>query len=666
MGCLEHCRLKDDGCKKQVLKQCNHSWKSFKKHLRTDYMYKERSPCDKWTFIEPGTWEEFVKMESTPNKMAKHEKGRKWAKLKKNPPRVGPKGYRGNVDRWEKKSASEELCTDVHKIPDRRGRHYCLARRVHDKVNGLMLSPEMQVIADQLIEAHTQLSNSSEVEDGVDPLIMVVGPEHGGRTRGVGHLVGFKRGIEGYVSKKRKYRERQKIMVIVKEKIAEARVELKAEYDKDLARAVEEMKSRQENENPESPLMRKISCYSASNFDVLDNIQEASKCQLFLPYGTKKVLVAIGMVYPAKQVHGKSVLQGHAKVHVDNVEANYKDYILPVETEEFSKLGQTVLSFIQWPKKYIELTKASNQTGNEKSVAANTSTQTATKQIMTATTSTQIATKQILETNKEPSTQKQTSPTLYRQKGPSNNIAAAALTNSATKGARPLSSASKEKEDLIKKMSSYRGQIHKRAVLSNFGSSQDLMMLFTNGGLNFSIITLFAMSIHKILQKVKSQSNKCGFLNPYTIQDSVCMFDSLLVENYLLQAMDSSQHKSFFLAPYVERSHINSKHWNLFIILPQQNVGFILDSDMEGKNEESYEFTNVVQKAFGNMKWNLVECNQQRHYWECGYFVMKWMHQFVTHQQHSFPKTVPWNDKKPFTAKELDDIVSSCISVCGI
>ena len=78
---------------------------------------------------------------------------------------------------------------------------------------------------------------------------------------------------------------------------------------------------------------------------------------MFLPYGTKKVLVAIGMVYPAKQVHGKSVLQGHAKVHVDNVEAKYKDYILPVETEEFSTLGQTVLSFIQWPKKYIELKK---------------------------------------------------------------------------------------------------------------------------------------------------------------------------------------------------------------------------------------------------------------------------------------------------------------------
>nr|GEX18831.1 hypothetical protein [Tanacetum cinerariifolium] len=353
---------------------------------------------------------------------------------------------------------------------------------------------------------------------------------------GVGHLVGFKQGIEGYVAKKKRYREREVITAIVNKKIKEAREEMEAEYNERLATAINEMKSNQRNENPESPLMRKS--------DALDNIQEASKCQLFIPYGTNKVLCAIGMVYPSKQVHGKSVLQGHAKVHVDNVEAKYKDYLLPVPTEEFSKIGETVLSFIQWPTKYIELTKAynSNQAGNKKIVATNTSTQTVTKQAVA--------------TNKEPSTLKQTSPTLSRQEGPSDHIAAAPL----TKSARPLNS--------------FTGQ------------------------------------------------------------------------NYLLQTMGPSQYTSFFLAPYVE-----SKHWNLFIIVPQQKIGFVLDSNMEGKNEESCEFTN---------------CNQQGHYWECGYFVMKWMHQFVTHQQHSFPKRVPWNDKKPFTTKELDDIVSSCISVCRI
>ncbi|GJS56063.1 hypothetical protein Tco_0629425 [Tanacetum coccineum] len=162
------------------------------------------------------------------------------------PPRLGPKGYRGNIDKWEKERASEELCTHVHKIPDRRRRNYYLARRVHDKVKGLMLSPEMQVIADQLIEAYTELSNSSEVEEGVDPLIMV----------------------------KRKYHEREEIMAIVNKKIKEAREEMEADYKEKLATTINEMKSRQQIENPESPLMRKRSCDSASNFDVPDNIQE--------------------------------------------------------------------------------------------------------------------------------------------------------------------------------------------------------------------------------------------------------------------------------------------------------------------------------------------------------------------------------------------------------
>ncbi|GJW39543.1 hypothetical protein Tco_0065388 [Tanacetum coccineum] len=65
----KHYGLKNDDYKTQVLKLCNQFWKSFKKDLRTDYMYKKRSPCDTYMFIKHGTWKEFVKMESTPEKM---------------------------------------------------------------------------------------------------------------------------------------------------------------------------------------------------------------------------------------------------------------------------------------------------------------------------------------------------------------------------------------------------------------------------------------------------------------------------------------------------------------------------------------------------------------------------------------------------------------------
>ena len=46
-----------------------------------------------------------------------------------------------------------------------------------------------------------------EAQPGADALAVVYGPDHGGRTRGVSSIVGFKKGIKGYVRKKRTYKE---------------------------------------------------------------------------------------------------------------------------------------------------------------------------------------------------------------------------------------------------------------------------------------------------------------------------------------------------------------------------------------------------------------------------------------------------------------------------
>nr|GEW94438.1 zinc finger, CCHC-type [Tanacetum cinerariifolium] len=54
-----------------------------------------------------------------------------------------------------------------------------------------------------------QGSNKSKAR--VDPLILVLGPKHGGRTRRVGCDIGYKKGIEGYVRKKRTYEQQKDI-----------------------------------------------------------------------------------------------------------------------------------------------------------------------------------------------------------------------------------------------------------------------------------------------------------------------------------------------------------------------------------------------------------------------------------------------------------------------
>nr|GEZ90070.1 homeobox protein knotted-1-like LET6 isoform X1 [Tanacetum cinerariifolium] len=59
-------------------------------------------------------------------------------------------------------------------------------------------------------QAASELSQSSnESKAGVDSLIMVLGPKHRGRTRGVGCDIGYKKGVEGYVRKTRTSEQRK-------------------------------------------------------------------------------------------------------------------------------------------------------------------------------------------------------------------------------------------------------------------------------------------------------------------------------------------------------------------------------------------------------------------------------------------------------------------------
>ena len=105
---------------------------------------------------------------------------------------------------------------------------------------------------------------SDESKAGVDPLILVLGPEHGGRTRGVGCDVGYKKGIEGYVRKRRTYQQREDIEEIknqvrqeMKEELKssiweEMRLELKAELRKEIQAERNEAISPRQDDVPSS------------------------------------------------------------------------------------------------------------------------------------------------------------------------------------------------------------------------------------------------------------------------------------------------------------------------------------------------------------------------------------------------------------------------------
>nr|GFA81258.1 hypothetical protein [Tanacetum cinerariifolium] len=144
-------------------------------------------------------------------------------------PRVGPKGYRGFEKQWEEERIDPNKATELHLIPNLHSSNYCLARAPRDKVGIKPLPAELIDVSKKLAQVASELSQSSnESKFGVDPLIMVLGPEHEGRTREVGCDIGYKKGVERYVRKKRTFEQRKDNEEICNEVRQQMKEELKS------------------------------------------------------------------------------------------------------------------------------------------------------------------------------------------------------------------------------------------------------------------------------------------------------------------------------------------------------------------------------------------------------------------------------------------------------
>ncbi|PWA49768.1 ulp1 protease family, C-terminal catalytic domain-containing protein [Artemisia annua] len=161
----------------------------------------------------------------------------------------------------------------------------------------------------------------------------------------------------------------------------------------------------------------------------------------------------------------------------------------------------------------------------------------------------------------------------------------------------------------------------------------DILEMWMNGWLDAIIITYFNWGLYKLM---RSSSSRCGLLNPYLIQGSECLSNASGVKDYLTRAFSSTY--DIFLEPFVEKGN----HWVLFVVCPKQRMCYILDS-YQNKNKKRTERS--------------YSCNQQAEKWECGYYVLKWMHEFVTIHQDHFPNSIPWHDNPPFSMNQIEDTV---------
>nr|KAJ0190589.1 hypothetical protein LSAT_V11C800407070 [Lactuca sativa] len=107
---------------------------------------------------------------------------------------------------------------------------------------------------------------------------------------------------------------------------------------------------------------------------------------------------------------------------------------------------------------------------------------------------------------------------------------------------------------------------------------------------------------------VGNKVNKCAFISLSEIQATICESNGEGVVSYIVDAMRFHKDKQFFVAPY----------WQ----------GYILDSQ---KNPDEKPVENYIVVKY---------CNQQPSGWECCFYVMRWMFEFILTRQNEFPNKV--------------------------
>nr|GEY80141.1 ulp1 protease family, C-terminal catalytic domain-containing protein [Tanacetum cinerariifolium] len=548
----------------------------------------------------------------------------------------GPKGYRGFEKQWEEVRNDPDKATELHLIPDLHCSNYCLARAPRDKVGIKPLPAELIDVSKKLVQVASELSQSSnEPKSGVDPLIMVLKLEHGGRTRGVGYDIGYKKGVEGYVRKKRTSEQRKdneeirnEVRQQMKEELKssdfwlEMRAELKMELRNEIL--AEHNLSPREDDVPSLVELKRLNLSTTKSI-----VREEQQGEQNESSSTKPVDVSTS-VFKIQCI--KKLRKGHMKVAVLKVMEKHRNMELLVPDDDVPYLESAVNGFIQWPIFAIGRYKKGkvNDTPKEPNKKDEASEDTTNKQ------------KSIQRVKNEKAANRK------RLQDLENDIL--------TKPQSVIDGYNKwmSRADIAEPYSIYVnkkvfGQTNEFYFALN---ATDIIELLTYTKLELGILTLFEMSLYQL--KDHSSPNKVGFLNPMMITADLCFHEKFATMDYLAQSLTCYE---FYLAPFLQ-----GRHYVLLIICPKDGRGFILnlqkDSQIMRTVTDSLDLW--TRKVVGSLKWDFPLVNRQLKDWECGYYVMKWMHDFVLkYQNDNFPNTVPWNNERPLDTKELNTIIGA-------
>ncbi|KAI3713000.1 hypothetical protein L1987_71570 [Smallanthus sonchifolius] len=185
-------KILDDGPKDVFIRKAKKNITDRRSKLFRKYVNKNKTPFEKYDYLDSSMWPEFVESKTTKEFLEKSAKAKASALNNKDFHRTGRTGYRGLKDnfddRWQRLMASD---SSVKKLQDKRTQLHVAARAKLNKKTGLYEVNDIHEQIDNLSRTESEMkANGTYFQGQDDPLTRCVGPERGGRSRTVSYVIG--------------------------------------------------------------------------------------------------------------------------------------------------------------------------------------------------------------------------------------------------------------------------------------------------------------------------------------------------------------------------------------------------------------------------------------------------------------------------------------------
>ncbi|KAL8122564.1 hypothetical protein AgCh_019051 [Apium graveolens] len=613
----------DDSHKKMVLERAAKMWRDFKGKLTRNYVRTNKDPCEKYRYISREQWEIYKKRRETEEFKEISEKAKDSKKHDEHVHFLGPSGYYSNRAKWcvddPISSLDDSECIDESILSSQRsGRSYdWLRARVKKKEGGGYYFPNLQTkeVFAKMGELQRQVSDGSWTPQGHDDILSrALGrKEHGGRVRGVGGGAKIKEVFGSGKSKQSGVLSVDELATITQEITKKVQKECDEKMNemmnlklqgifnhlKQVGLSIPEDNVFNDFGIPKNETVRS-SCQSVNRQDHISNIKTPTLCHLWVIHVEKgRVVVARGTVFPSispgeNRIHNNPIVPNNVRVSVDDVVPEFQLIPLPVPCNELETIGNAAGSFVQWPKDLVTLGQDPISMDKEKGH--------------------DISPKKVLMMPKKVESKGSVTPV---KKSPDDD------TNS-TEHCRSL-------RFLLKKLSTNKkGSLFKYEENGEdpiYVAHEDVDQFLKMSWLNIPILEIFLKYIGKLCNELNN--DKFGFMLPSRLAIPH-------IRDY--QRIQDA-------AEYMEKNLVANKekhdHWMLLLFCLHESVIYVFDSL---KKERKIRLTTPARTAFklyvpgggkrNNKKEFLwihteVECPQQEGGTECGFFVMKYMHDIV-------------------------------------